>query len=98
MKPEEMIDVEEFCIHHHIESTFIQYMDESGLIHIETIEHKQYIPTEDLPRAEMLAKFHTDLGLNPEALETVTHLIERMNEMKAEILRLNNRLRIYEDI
>jgi len=96
MVPEEMISVEEFCIHHHVEHTFIQSMNESGLIKIETVEQKQFIPLDDLGRAEMFAKFHSDLGLNEEALETVSHLLERMKEMRDEILRLSNRLRFYE--
>jgi len=97
MQREEMIAVDEFCIHHHIEHTFIQNMDESGLIRIETVEHRQFIPFDELAKAEMFAKFHSDLGLNPEALETVSHLLDKMKEMREEILRLNNRLRMYED-
>jgi chaperone modulatory protein CbpM len=96
MKQEEMIDAQEFCIHHHVEYTFIQIMDESGLIRIETIEQKQYIPLDELARVEMFARFHSDLGLNPEALETVSHLLDKLKEMKQEIVKLSNRLQLYE--
>jgi len=66
MQTDEMIILDEFCIHHHI-----------------------YL--------EKLVRLFYELDINLEGIETITYLLNRMNQMQQEILQLNNRLRIYEN-
>jgi len=98
MQTGEMITVDEFCIHHNIESSFIYSLKESGLIEIEIIEEKIMIPYEQLSSLERIVRLYYELGINLEGLETISYLLQRMNEMQQEIVRLNNRLRAYETI
>jgi MerR HTH family regulatory protein len=97
MQPEEMIAAEEFCIHHNIELSFIYSLNESGLIEIITEEEKIFVPLSQVSQLEKLVRLHYEMGINPEGIETITYLLERMNEMQRQIVYLTNRLSMYED-
>ena len=96
MQTEEMIIVNEFCIHHNVELTFVNALKDSGLIEITIVDEKVYMPETQLPYLEKLVRLY-QLDINLEGIETITYLLSRMNDMQQEILRLNNRLSIYEN-
>jgi hypothetical protein len=93
---EEYINVEDFCAGHNIELSFISSIYDMGLIEVNWIEQRRMIPANELDRLERIVHFHNDLDINPEGIETVLHLLDRMNEMNEEIRVLKNRLGLYE--
>ncbi|MEO7306701.1 MAG: chaperone modulator CbpM [Ferruginibacter sp.] len=96
MQTGEMIIVNEFCIHHNIQLSFVNALKDSGLIELTIVEEKLYIPENQLPYLEKLVRLY-ELDINLEGIETITHLLSRMNDLQQEILRLNNRLSIFEN-
>jgi hypothetical protein len=97
MQTEEMIIVNEFCIHHNIDLTFITALKDSGLIEVTIMEEKIYMPETQLPNLEKMVRLYYEMDINLEGIETITYLLNRMNEMQLEIMKLNNRLRLYEN-
>jgi len=97
MQTEEMIPTEEFCSHHNIETSFIYSLKESGLIEVTTVEEKTYLPVNQLHNLEKLVRFYYELDINLEGIETITYLLQRMNEMQQKIVQLSNRLSLYEN-
>ena len=97
MQTEEMIVVNEFCIHHNIDISFIHSLQESGLIEITHTEEKLYLHESQLPRLEKMLRLYYEMDINLEGIETITYLLNRMNEMQQQITQLNNRLSIYEN-
>lgn len=97
MQTEEMIPVDKFCVHHNIETSFIYSLKESGLIQVTTIEENVFIPLNQLSNLERIVRLYYELDINLEGLETITYLLQRMNEMQQEIVQLSNRLRKYEN-
>lgn len=97
MPTEEMIIVNEFCIHHNIEFSFINSLKESGLVEFASIEEKICVPESQLPHLEKLVRLYYEMDINLEGIETITYLLSRMNEMQERIVQLNNRLKIYEN-
>ena len=97
MQTEEMIPADEFCIHHHIETSFLYSLKESGLIEITTIEEKAFVPINQLNNLEKLVRLYYELDINLEGIETITYLLQRMTEMQQKIVQLSNRLTMYED-
>ena len=89
---EEYIIVEDFCASHNIEISFISSISEMGLIEIQ----QNQIPAAELDRLERIVHFYSDLDINPEGIDTILHLLDRMNEMQEEIRVLRNRLGLYE--
>ena len=96
MPKEHLISAIEFCTNHEIEISFIDSLHETGLIEIIRIEETEYFEESQLSQLEKIVRFYYDLGINLEGIETITHLLERMNSMQDEITLLRNRLRLYE--
>ena len=96
MQTEDMIPADEFCIHHHIDISFIYSLNESGLIEISRIEEKTFVPVNQLQHLEKLVRLYSEMGINLEGIEAINWLLQRVNEMQAQITQLNNRLSMHE--
>ena len=97
MESEEIIAADEFCIHHNIELSFIYSLKESGLIEITTVEEKVFVPVNQLRQLERLVRLYYEMDINLEGIETITYLLERMNDMQQQLAQLTNRLSLYEN-
>ena len=98
MANEGMVAAKEFCISHNVEITFLHTLCQSGLLEITTIDEIVFINLDWLPELEKLVRLHYEMDINPEGIETVCHLLQRMNEMQEEMRVLKNRLSVYEKI
>ena len=96
MQTENLIAVNEFCLNHDIEISFISSLQQTGLIDITTIEETEFIDAGQLKQLEKFICFFYELDINLEGIETITHLLQRLNSMQDEIIALKNRLRLYE--
>lgn len=97
MENKQLIQIEQFCAHYHIEFAFIHSLYEFGLVEIITVEDVQYLRGEQLAELEKMIRLHYDLEINMEGIDAITHLLQRMNELREELGLLKNRLRLYED-
>lgn len=93
---EDLIPVNEFCVNQNIEISFIQSLQETGLIEIITVEEAGYIRTNQLQELEKIIHLYYELDINLEGIETINHLLQRINYMQNEINTLKNRLSLYE--
>jgi len=96
MQTRNLIAINEFCINHNIEISFINTLHQTGLIEITNIEETGFIDVNQLGHLEKIVRFYFDLDINLEGIETINHLLERMQMMQNEIITLKNRLRLYE--
>lgn len=96
METDFLVPVDEFCTRHDIEVSFISSLEQNGLIEITAIEDIWYIDAEQLRLLEKYMRFYYELNINIEGIETIKHLLQRMNTMHNEINELKNRLRLYE--
>ncbi len=96
MPKEEMITASEFCRHHNIELSFIYSLKDSGLLQTETVGESVFVPVGQLSHLEKLVKWHYEMDINIEGLETITHLLSRLDHMHHQIVNLSNRLSRYE--
>ena len=93
MQNEDMVLVTEFCIHHNIELSFILSLKEYDMIETVLKEEKIYLPISELPRLEKIIRLHFELDINLEGIETITHLLKRIELMQERITQLTNRLK-----
>lgn len=98
MAGENLIPASEFCSHHNIEVSFIQSLQEYGLIQVTTIEGSGFIEEEQLEDLEKMVRLHYDLQINLEGLDAIHHLLEQMKGLQHEMTSLKNRLRLYEQV
>lgn len=100
MKPkqiDDLIAVNEFCVNHNIEISFVNLLQQNGLINVSTIESKHFVEKEQLPQLEKFARFYYELEINLEGIETITYLLQRMENLQNEIIKLKNRLNLYDE-
>ncbi|NOU48071.1 MAG: MerR family transcriptional regulator [Bacteroidales bacterium] len=96
MKTEYLVAVDDFCANHNIEVSFISSLQQSGLIEITTKKEKIYLEATQLQQVEKFIRFYYEFDINLEGIETITHLLQRLNSQQEEIIMLRNRLRFYE--
>lgn len=95
--PEHLISTNEFCTHYKVEYSFIDSLQQHGLIEITRINDDSFIDHDHLKNVEKLVRLHYDLDINLEGIEAITYLLNRVKNMQQEILSLKNRLRLYEE-
>jgi hypothetical protein len=92
MENDDLIPAEDFCHYHNVEYSFISSLQDSGLIRITSIEHSSYIPADEVQKLEKFVRLHYDLDINLEGIETINHLLEKIEDMQKEIQSLRNTL------
>ena len=97
MENEHLISADEFCTHYNIEFSFINALQEFGLIEMTTIEENYFIDENQLQKLEQYSRWHYDLDVNLEGIEVIDQLLARIKNMQQEIAALRNNLRIYEE-
>lgn len=96
MEKSEIILAEECCTNYNIEFSFVQSLNEYGLINLDTIDNKIFIHHDELPNLEKYMHLHYDLNINLDGLEAITHLLDRIRSMQQRLTSLQNRLSGYE--
>jgi chaperone modulatory protein CbpM len=89
---QELIPAEEFCTTCEIELSFISSLQDHGLLAIETIEQRTFIPAHQLAQLEKFIRLHYDLDINIAGIEAISHLLERIESLQNELKMLRNRL------
>lgn len=97
MVTEDLVLIDKLCLHYKIELSFIDALDNIGLIEIEILDHSRFIHQDRISDLEKMIRLHHELNVNIEGIDVVFNLIEKEMNLKKEINSLKNRLRLYED-
>jgi chaperone modulatory protein CbpM len=93
----DMIALNDFCSSHQIEVSFIQSLEEHGLVQTVIVDESICVHANELPKLERIVRLSQELNINPEGLDVIDHLLKRMETMQREISELKNRLDFYAD-
>lgn len=91
----ELIVVSEYCHNCHLEPSFIDLLEEGGLIEVHIQGGEHYLYVSQLPDVERYSRMYYELSINMEGIDAIHHLLERMEAMKREINMLRSRLLVY---
>lgn len=94
----DLIIISDYCDKCHIEPSFIDLLQESGLVDIQSEGGERYLLFSQLPDVERYSRMYYDLSINMEGIDAIRHLLERINVMQKEIDDLHARLRLYDDM
>lgn len=98
MEIKEYIPIDIFCSQHGVEVTFISSLQEYGLIEILRVNETACLQLNQLAEAEAIVRLYRELDINPEGIDAIINLLQRIKEMQSEIQHLKNRLSLYEDV
>jgi len=96
MRTKNLIAVNEFCLSHDIDVSFITSLHESGLIKIVSIHETGFIDREQLSQLERIIHLYFELDINLEGIETIAYLLRKIESLQNEINMLRNHLQLYE--
>lgn len=96
MSLENLIPLQQLCIHYDVEMSFFTNLNEYGLIEIRTIEESLFVHLDQAGDIEKIIRMHHELEINFEGIDTVLHLLEKIESLQNELSEAKNRLRLYE--
>lgn len=97
MPNENLIDAQLCCTHYNIEYSFIDSLQQYGLLHISTVKEERFIPSNELQKLEKLIRLHYDMDINLEGIEAISYLLDKVENLQSEMMQMRNRLRLYEE-
>lgn len=92
METNNLILVEQFCTNCGVEFSFIDSLNEHGIVEIIIFDDKKYISNEQLKDVERAIQFHYELDINMEGIEVIYNLLKQINELQNAIKIANNKL------
>jgi len=95
MKTENLITVNEFCIYHNVEFTFINSLQQAGLVDVKEVDQTIFIPESELKKLQKIVSLH-ELDINIAGIEAITHMLDRIEQMQENMRGLRNKLKMYE--
>jgi len=96
MENNELIPAKTFCVVHNIEVSFIDSLQQSGLIETTVIEETVFIKPEQMTDLEKYMHLHYDMDINFEGIEAIAHLLHRLEDIQKQNIYLKNKLNVYE--
>ena len=96
MQNEDLIAAQVCCTYYNIEHSFINSLQQYGLLHILTIEEERFVHANELQKLEKMVRLHYDLDINLEGIEAISYLLDKVEYLQAEMTQMRNRLRLYE--
>lgn len=97
MSQENYIALSTICEHYEIEMTLFQQLNETGLIEVIEIQESPSISEDKLKNLEKMLRLYQELEINAAGIETIFHLVDRIQSLQQETLDLKSRLRLYEE-
>ncbi|GER58256.1 chaperone modulator CbpM [Patiriisocius marinus] len=97
MSLENFIPLDNLCTHYKVEMSFFRTLNEIGLIEITTVEQSLCVHKDKASDVEKIIRMHNELDINPEGIDTIFNLLEKINSLQSELVSVKNRLRLYED-
>jgi len=97
MEIQDLISINQLCTTYQVEISFINELNDLGLIEVITIEEIQYLHKDNLTDMERMIRMHHELDINLEGIDVVCNLLKKVDDLQNELIVVKNKLRLYED-
>lgn len=98
MENHTLISITQICDSYSIAPSFLEELEQYGLIEITRQQSMGYLHHEQLPTIEKMIRLHYELDINMEGIEALTHVLQKMRSLQEEMEDMRRRLRRYEDL
>jgi hypothetical protein len=88
-----LILIETLCTHYEVEVSFIDSLSDLGLIEVQTVEQIRYLPEENINTLEKMIRLHQELDVNPEGIDVIFNLLEKVDRLNRELAEARQKLR-----
>ena len=98
METNNLILVEQFCSNCDVEFSFINSLNDFGLIEIIVLDDKKYISSEQLKVLERAIHFHDELNINIEGIDVIYNLLKQIDDLQEELRITKNKLNLFDEL
>lgn len=88
MSDKNKISIQECCRYYSIEATFIESLNEYGLIELIPNEDSYHIDYEQLSLLEKYIHLYYDMDINMEGIEAINYLLQKIDTLQSELRQL----------
>jgi len=96
MEANNLILVEKFCSNCEVDFSFIDSLNEHGIVEIIVLENEKYISHEQLKDIERAIRFHYELNINMEGIDVISNLLKQIVDLRQELTATKNRLKLFD--
>ncbi len=97
MKNDNWILLQTLSSHYQVELSFFTNLSDLGLLEIEIMEQSPYIHENQMHNLERMIRLHHELEVNPEGIDVVFNLLQKIEKLQNDLKATQNRLRLYEN-
>lgn len=97
MKTHKRIFLQTISSHYQVELSFLNHLHDLGLIEIEFMEQSPCISENQINNLERMIRLHHELEVNPEGIDVVFNLLQKIEHLQRDLKAIQNRLRLYEN-
>ncbi|GAA4812160.1 hypothetical protein GCM10011365_25190 [Marinicella pacifica] len=96
-KQQHRIEITTLCRHYQVERTFFSLLSDIGLIETITIQDSLYVDETDIRLIDKIIRLHRELNINPEGIDVIINLLDRIDDLEQQLTASQNRLGLYEN-
>jgi hypothetical protein len=96
METTNLILVEKCCSNLDVELSFINSLNDCGLIEIIVLDDQKYIQNEQLKDLERAIHFHYELNINIEGIDVIYNLLQQIHDLHEELRITKNKLNLFD--
>jgi hypothetical protein len=96
MRTDNLILLKTVSSHYQLELSFFTHLHDLGLIEIEVMEQSRYIHENQIHNLERMIRMYHELEVNPEGIDVVFNLLQKIEGLQKDLNTIKNRLRLYE--
>ena len=97
MSAENLIPIQQLCSTYQVEMSFFNGIIELDMIEFVSIEQTYYLHQDKINDLEKIIRLHQELYINLEGIDTVFHLLKKIDRLQAELMAIKTRLGLYEN-
>jgi len=96
-KQQHSIEITTLCRHYQVERTFFSHLSDIGLIETISIQDSLYVNETDIRLIDKIIRLHRELNINPEGIDVIMNLLDRIDDLEQQLTATQNRLGLYEN-
>ena len=95
MEEQKLILVETVCTHYQLQFSFIEQLEEVGLISLVRENEVVFISEEKVSDLEKVLRLHEELNVNLEGIDIILNLLNKVGSLQSELDETKKKLQWY---
>lgn len=91
------ISIKSICEIHKVEEAFVYTLYEYDILELKRDREEMLLHVDALPLLEKMVRLHKELNINPEGLQAVHLLLQRVQGLQEELLVIKRRLDAFDE-